>query len=195
MDKILEKYEKPPVSTQFEKTTEKHLEKTKNKSLDVIERCERIIKQTDKHTVAALQINQNTFENRNTSSFKSQKHAFSSDETFNDEAILQAIDRDIEEIRKMNSSYVESQVLSKQTVDNKKVQNDIVIELDDSFDEEIALLDPENDDITVVENKNNGIKILQDVALKPVIQEEIGVSDEEIFSDIDVVEDTPPRNE
>lgn len=191
MDKILEKYEKPPVSTQFEKTTNKRLEKTKNKSLDVIERCERIIKQADKHTVTALQINQNILGNMNTNNGKSQKHVFSSDETFNDEEILQAIDRDIEEIQKLNNSYAESQVLSKQAVDNKKVQKDVIIELDDSFDEEIALLDPDNDETTIVENKKSGIKILQDV----VIQEDVGVSDEEIFSDNDVVEDTPPRNE
>lgn len=199
MDKILKKYDKPPVSTQFEKpTSNKPLEQsTTNKPTDVIERCERIIKQVEKYTAPTLKINQSVDVNRNSKSQK-EKHVFSSDETFNDEDILQAIDRDIEEIQKMKSSkqndlsesllgYSNKAV---DTTNGNKAQNNK--ELDDSFDEEIALLEP--DDVTIVENKQNGIKVLRNVVLKPDLPEEIAASDEEIFSDIDVVEDSPPRN-
>lgn len=127
-----------------------------NHSDDVIDKCEKIIKQ---------------IENNSNSKPQKEKIVFSSEETFNDENVFQAIDCIIEENNKLKD---EEKAVSK--------SNNEVLDLNDSFNEEIALLE------------QNDIKILQNITIMEPKQQELPIdSDEEIFSDIDLVENTPPK--
>lgn len=179
VDNILRKYDGLPTSTSLEVSA------TSNR---VIERCEKIIKQVEKSSTKHEKVS----EQRNYNDFKPQKekHVFSSDEIFNDDNVLQAIERDIEKNKK-HFSYENQKI----NINNSKVQNNDLIELNDSFDEEIALLDPQNNNATIVENKKENIKVLQNITvIEPKLPRDIVDSDDEIFSDIDIVENTPPRN-
>lgn len=135
-------------------------------------------------------------------SFKSQKgkNVFSSEETFNDISVLQAIDRDIEENQKRSfqTKQKSSESLFGRSCSDKQKKNgndgspkQEVLELDDSFDEEIARLEPENE-VTVIKKKQTEIKVLQNITVQP--KRCATDSDDEIFSDTDVVETTPPIN-
>lgn len=139
------------------------------------------------------------------------KNVFSSEEAFNDDGILQMIDRAIEESKKTEKRRIIGEQRSfsesvfgyssshKYTNGNlNDVQNKDVLDLDDSFNEEIALLEPE---VTVLEKKKCGIKVLQNIAVvqRKVMEnapasKKIADSDDEIFSDVDIVETTPTKS-
>lgn len=175
MDKILKKYEKPSASTQLQNPS------TSNYSNDVIERCDKIIKQVEKihnDSVKPSQINQPTDDNRIGIKSQKEKYVFSSDEPFNDENVLNAIERDIEENLRIGHS----------SKSEKPNVADEVLELNDSFNDDIA--DFETPNVTVMQNKKEVVKVLQNIA---IVKSKID-SDEEIFSDVDVVENTPPRD-
>lgn len=152
---------------------------------------------------AALRNENVDLNSANTCKQRNEKHVFSSEETFNDDNVLQAIDRDIEENKKRTfqtkNSFSESlfgnSFCEKLKSSNRTSQKKENLELDDSFNEEIALLEPQKADSNEVRQQmRTDIKILQNITLEPKMSEQILDSDDEIFSDIDIVENTPPRN-
>lgn len=156
---------------------------------DVIERCERIIREVEKKPRAPISLSPGTMNEFNRfSDMQKENNPFSSEETFNDYTVLQAIDRDIEASKKTlptkQKSLSESPLKDSYSEEQK---NKVLVELDDSFNEEIARLEPKND-------KKNQITILQNITvIEQKAKELINESDDEIFSDIDIVENTPPK--
>lgn len=127
---------------------------------------------------------------------RNENHVFSSEETFNSDKVLQVIDRDIAKCQLQPKRKNFSESLFGNSCENDQCKNNSVGDLDDSFDNEIAVLDVEDNDRTVVEKK---IKILQNITLtRPKSRSDsdvdpVIISDDEMFSDVDVVEATPTK--